>query len=133
MPRLWLAATGKARLRSFQVKYCVTETANLLECYKLDGGENFENNVSTYLGLEISGKPKNDEGGAYVEYTIYYGSKFEKLSNDNAEDEEKRVYCLIAKLYSDGFATKVININSDSVIFETQKYQSRFDIQGGLV
>lgn len=140
-----IAATAKARLRAFQSKYCVSEMSNLLECYKKGGSEKFEDSVLFYFGYDNpefqedsnlpekishvkNGGTKTDENGtAYTEYLIYYNSNFQKLETD-----ENHVYRLIARVYSDGFSAQMIYVKSDdAVIFEMEKYQSRYDLVGG--
>lgn len=120
-----VTAESKARLRSFQNKYCVSEVSNILECYKLEGGKSFINNVKNYLGIELKkGGQASDAGGEYTEYYTYYDVDFKnKTSNIGS------TYRLTAKLYADGISINIIKINTDSLLFETDKYQSRFDLQ----
>ena len=128
-----VTAASKSRLRAYQGKYCISEVSNLLECYKLDGGKDFANNVQKYLGVTlISEGTKNDEGGAYTEYVIYYDVDFAKLET-NAQTEESRVYKLTAKVYQNAFSANIIKINTNSLLFEIQRYQSRYDLVYGQV
>lgn len=114
-----ILTVSQTQKRNFDTKYFVLIANDYLECYKLGGKDNFEQNVNTVLGVDLATDGvKNTDG-----YTLSYGNDYNLIAYN-----EESPYQLILTLSEKGFFAQVIG-KTGKIAYELPAYYlSRFDM-----